>query len=180
MEDPVANPTLVETRDELRANVLQFAKDAQAIAGRSSASASAIANGCSHAVEWVAFEDDTGTWTVAFCKYAGYNKLTFKEYDRLRRDLLTGTDTKRRVEKLGGVYYGVGVSARLPNNHPAVAAVKAMCALFGKTPKQTAKVRVFTSEERPAAMDILVAAIRAADLSAEELKRLFEEVRRSA
>jgi len=172
----MTTPKLIETRDELRANVLKFAKDTPALAAKASATAGAIANGCSHAVEWVAFLDDGGDWKVAFSKYAGYNGLTFDAYDRLRRTHLTGTDTKRRVEKLGGLYYGVGADAGLPSNHPAVGSVKAMCALFGKTPKRTAKVRVFTNDERPATMDVLVAAIRAADFNAEELKRLFSEV----
>lgn len=176
----MTKPKLIETRDELRANVFKFAKDTPALAVKASATAKAIANGCSHAVEWVAFLDDGGDWKVAFSKYAGYDGLTFDVYDQLRKTYLTGTDTKRRVEKLGGLYYGVGAHARHPSNHPAVGAVKAMCAMFGKTPKRTAKVRVFTKEERPATMDVLVAAIRAADLKGEELKRLFSEVQAAA
>lgn len=170
-------PTLIDTRDELRANTLQFAKDVPELAAKRSSTSEAIGNGCSHAVEWVAFQDDTGDWKVAFSKFAGYNGLTFKTYDQLRQTNLTGTDTKRRVEKLGGTYYGVGSDAGLASNHPAVDAVKAMCSQFGKTPKRTAKVRVFSAESRPAAMDVLVAAIRAADLKDDELKRLFMEVR---
>lgn len=173
-------PKLIETRNELRANVLKFAKDTPGLAAKASAAADAIANGCSHAVEWVAFLDNGGDWRVAFSKYAGYNGLTFAEYDRLRQTHLTGTDTKRRVEKLGGLYYGVGADAGHPSNHPAVGAVKATCAMFGKTPKRTAKVRVFTIDERPAPMDVLVAAIRAANLNGEELKRLFSEVQAAA
>ncbi len=173
-------PTLIDTRDDLRANALRFANDVPALAAKQSATSEAIGNGCSHAVEWVAFQDDAGDWKVAFCKFAGYNGLTFKVYDQLRRTDLTGTDTKRRVEKLGGTYYGVGGDAGVPSNHPAVGAVKAMCSLFGKSPKRTAKVRVFPAEERPAAMDVLVAAIRAANLRDDELKRLFSEVKAAA
>ena len=173
-------PALIDTRDELRDNTLRFAKDAPALAAKQSATSDAIGNGCSHAVEWVAFQDDAGDWKVAFCKFAGYNGLTFKSYDQLRQTNLTGTDTKRRVEKLGGTYYGVGADAGVPSNHPAVGAVKAMCSLFGKAPKRTAKVRVFPVEARPVAMDVLVAAIRAAKLSDVELTRLFAEVRAAA
>ena len=173
-------PQLVNNRMELRRNVLLFAQSLPALATQRSTDASAIANGCSHAVEWVAFEDDAGTWQVAFCKYAGYNGLDFKAYDQLRQSDLTGTDTKRRVEKLGGIYYGVGADAGIAGNHPAVAAVEAACALFGKTPKRTAKVRVFPVEKRPVAMDILTAAIRAANLTNAELDSLFTEVRAAA
>lgn len=173
----MTTPKLIDTRDELRANALKFAKEAPALAGKGGATAEAIGNGCSHAVEWVAFQDDAGGWKVAFSKYAGYNGLTFQSYDKLRQTHLTGTDTKRRVEKLGGTYYGVGADAGVPSNHPAVAAVVAMCSLFGKAPKRTAKVRVFPVEARPAAMDVLVAAIRAANLNDAELTRLVAEVR---
>ena len=171
---------LVETRDELRANVLEFSKGAAALAASGSSVADAIGTGCSHAVEWVAFQDDAGGWQAAFCKRVGYLGLTDASYDRYRKTHLTGTDTKRRVEKLGGTYYGVGADAGLPGKHPAVDAVKSMCAVFGKAPKRTAKVRVFTADERPATMDVLVAAIRAAGLSEAELKRLFVEVKEAA
>lgn len=173
-------PALIDTRDELRENTLLFAKGAGALAAKKSAISDAIGNGCSHAVEWVAFQDDAGDWKVAFCKFAGYNGLTFKSYDQLRQTNLTGTDAKRRVEKLGGIYYGVGADAGIPSNHPAVSAVKAMCSLFGKVPKRTARVRVFPVEARPAAMDVLAAAIRAAKLSDDELARLFTEVKAAA
>lgn len=173
-------PKLIDTQDELRANTLTFATGAPALAAKASSASQAIANGCSHAVEWVAFPDEIGEWKVAFSKYAGYSGLTFDRYAALYRTHLTGTDTKRRVEKLGGTYFGVGADANVPSNHPAVDAVKAMCSLFGKTPKRTAKVRVFPAAVRPAAMDILVAAIRAANLSAEEVKRLFVEVQGAA
>lgn len=175
----MTTPKLIETRHELRTNVLKFAKDAPALAAKASATSDAIANGCSHAVEWVAFLD-AGVWKVAFSKYVGYNGLTFDEYNRLRQKHLTGTDTKRRVEKLGGLYYGVGTDAGHQSHHPAVAAVKAMCAMFGKTPKRTAKVRVFASDERPVTMDVLVAAVRAAELTGEELKQLISEVQAAA
>jgi hypothetical protein len=170
-------PMLVETKAELRNNVLAFNADASALAGKKSEAAKALANGCSHAVEWVAFEDKPGSYLVAFSKYAGYNGLTPLVYDELRQTHLTGTDTKRRVEKLGGTYYPVGTEAGPTSNHPAVESVKAVCKLLGKTPKRTSKVRVFTSDGRPAAMSILVAAIRAADLSSQELAELFAEVR---
>lgn len=173
-------PHLVETKIELRDNVLAFAAGLPALVKQASPTSDAIANGCSHAVEWVAFEGDDGTWKVAFCKYAGYNGLTFPLYDKLRQTHLTGTDTKRRVEKLGGTYYGVGADAGVPSNHPAVDAIKAVCAAFGKTPKRTAKVRVFSRDQRSAAMNILSAAIRAADLNAGELDELFAEVRAAA
>src|SRR4051812_20879625 len=119
MEDrPVTTPHLVDTRAELRANVIDFAQNTPALAAKGSATADAIANGCSHAVEWVAFEDG-GEWKVAFSKYAGYKGLTFDKYDQLRQTHLTGTDTKRRVEKFGGAYYGVGADAGHSANHPA-------------------------------------------------------------
>lgn len=170
-------PTLVETTAELRNNVLAFDADARAVAGKKSDAAKALANGCSHAVEWVAFEDNPGRYVVAFSKYAGYNGLTPLVYDQLRQTHLTGTDTKRRVEKLGGTYYPVGADAGLTSTHPAVEAVKAICKMLGKTPKCTAKVRVFTGDDRPAVIDILVAAIRAANLRDQELDALFAEVR---
>jgi|SRR5579863_5502090 len=173
-------PTLVQTKKDLRDNTFTFAAGVPALVKQVSPVTDAIANGCSHAVEWVAFQDDAGEWKVGFCKYVGYNGLTYALYDKLRQSDLTGTDTKRRVEKLGGTYYGVGADAGIPSNHPAVDAVKAVCALFGKTPKRTAKVRVFTRAQRSAAMNILSAAIRAADLKAEELEELFSEVRAAA
>jgi hypothetical protein len=172
-------PILVETKAELRHNVLAFNADANGLAGKKSDAAKALANGCSHAVEWVAFEDKSG-YLVAFSKYAGYNGLTPLVYDELRQTHLTGTDTKRRVEKLGGTYYPVGADAGPTSDHPAVESVKAVCKLFGKTPKRTAKVRVFTSDNRPAAMNILVAAIRAAGLNSQELAELFVEVQAAA
>jgi hypothetical protein len=174
------SPMLVETKAELRNNVLAFDADASALAGKKSAAAKALANGCSHAVEWVAFEDKPGSYLVAFSKYAGYNGLTPLLYDELRQTHLTGTDTKRRVEKLGGTYYPVGADAGPTSNHPAVESVKAVCKKLGKTPKRTAKVRVFTGDSRPAAMNILVAAIRAAGLNSQELGELFAEVRAAA
>jgi len=173
-------PQLVQSKAELLANVADFAAGIPSLAGKASATSEAIANGCSHAVEWVAFPDSAGGWYAAFSKYAGYNGLTFDLYDNLRQTHLTGTDTKRRVEKLGGTYFGVGTDAGLPDNHPAVAAVKAVCAMFGKTPKRTAKVRVFERDQRPVAMDILAAAIRAANLNDEDLQALFSEVRAAA
>lgn len=173
-------PKLVETKVQLRNNVLAFNADAKALAGKKSAAAKALANGCSHAVEWVAFEEKPGSYVVAFSKYAGYNGLTPLVYDQLRQTHLTGTDTKRRVEKLGGTYYPVGADAGPMSKHPAVEAVKAVCAMFGKTPKRTAKVRVFTAEDRPVALDILVAAIRAANLKDPDLDALFAEVRAAA
>jgi hypothetical protein len=176
----VETPFLVETKAELRNNVLAFNADANGLAGKKSDAAKALANGCSHAVEWVAFEDKSGGYLVAFSKYAGYNDLTPLIYDELRQTHLTGTDTKRRVEKLGGTYYPVGADAGPTSDHPAVESVKAVCKLFGKTPKRTAKVRVFSNDGRPAAMNILVAAIRAAELNAQELAELFVEVRAAA
>lgn len=173
-------PKLVETKAELRNNVLAFDADARALAGKKSEAAKALANGCSHAVEWVAFKDTPGSYMVAFSKYAGYNGLTPLVYDQLRQTHLTGTDTKRRVEKLGGTYYPVGADAGPTSKHPAVEAVKAVCKMLGKTPKRTAKVRVFTADDRPVAMDILVAAIRAADLKDQDLDALFAEVRAAA
>jgi hypothetical protein len=173
-------PMLVETKAELHNNVLAFNADANALAGKKSEAAKALANGCSHAVEWVAFEDKPGSYLVAFSKYAGYNGLTPLVYDELRQTHLTGTDTKRRVEKLGGTYYPVGADAGPTSHHPAVESVKAVCKMLGKTPKRTAKVRVFTDDGRPAAMNILVAAIRAADLNSLELAELFAEVRAAA
>ncbi|MEA3036988.1 MAG: hypothetical protein QOH04_2765 [Sphingomonadales bacterium] len=173
-------PKLVETKAELRSNVAAFAAGLPSILGKASAAAMAIANGCSHAVEWVAFPDGKGGWQVAFCKYVGYNGMTFDLYDKLRQTDLTGTDTKRRVEKLGGTYFGVGADARLPSTHPAVDAVKTLCAKLDKTPKRTAKVRVFESDERLVAFDILAAAIRAAKLNLKELEALFTEVRLAA
>lgn len=170
-------PKLVETKNELRNNVLAFDADVRASAGKTSEAAKALANGCSHAVEWVAFEEKPGSYLVAFSKYAGYSGLTPVLYDRLRQTHLTGTETKRRVEKLGGTYYPIGADAGRASNHPAVEAVKAVCTMLGKTPKRTAKVRVFTVEERPVALDILVAAIRAANLNEQDLKALFAEVR---
>lgn len=176
----MSTPALIDTREELRDNTLRFANGAPALAAKPSSTSEAIGNGCSHAVEWVAFQDGAGIWKVAFCKFAGYNGLTFKTYDQLRQTDLTGTDTKRRVEKLGGTYYGVGAYAGVASNHPAVSAVKAMCSLFGKAPKRTAKVRVFPDEARPASMDVLIAAIRAANLNDGELNRLFAEVKAAA
>lgn len=173
-------PALVNTKQELKYNTHSFADQIPILATQNSAERDAIANGCSHAVEWVGFENDDGGWDTAFCKFAGYNGLTFTSYDKLRQTNLTGTDTKRRVEKLGGTYYGVGADAGIPSNHPAVDAVKAVCAMFGKSPKRTAKVRVFTRDERSAAMNILAAAIRAADLKPAELEALFAEVRAAA
>ncbi len=173
-------PQLVDTKAELRKNVLAFGAAAKALAGKKSDAAKALANGCSHAVEWVGFEDAPGAYNVAFAKYAGYNGLTPLVYDHLRQTDLTGTDAKRRVEKLGGTYYPVGADAGPASNHPAVEAVKAVCKMLGKTPKRTAKVRVFTADERPAAMDILVAAIRAANLKDPDLAALFAEVRAAA
>lgn len=173
-------PKLVETKAELRNNVLAFNADARALVGKKSGAAEALANGCSHAVEWVAFEDKPGSYMVAFSKYAGYNGLTPLVYDQLRKAHLTGTDTKRRVEKLGGTYYPVGADAGPTAKHPAVEAVRAICKMLGKTPKRTAKVRVFTTDDRPAAMNILVAAIRAADLKDQDLDALFAEVRAAA
>lgn len=171
---------LVENRDELRTNVIKFADTIAALAKQSSADCAAIANGCSHAVEWVAFQDDAGEWKAAFCKFAGYEGLTFQSYNKLRQTHLTGTDTKRRVEKLGGAYFGVGADSGHSTEHPAVDAVEAVCKMFGKTPKRTAKVRVYPTEGRPASMDVLVAAIRAAKLKDSELNRLFAEVRAAA
>jgi len=173
-------PTLVETKVELRNNVLAFNADAKALASKKSDTARALANGCSHAVEWVAFEDKPGSYMVAFSKYAGYNGLTPLVYDQLRQTHLTGTDTKRRVEKLGGIYYPVGGDAGPASKHPAVEAVRAVCQMLGKTPKRTAKVRVFNGDDRPAAINILVAAIRAAELKDQELDALFAEVRAAA
>lgn len=169
-------PDLVETKSELRANTLAFAAAAPNLASSGGPTADAIANGCSHAVEWVAFEE-AGDWKVAFCKFAGYNGLNFPLYDKLRQTHLTGTDTKRRVEKFGGTYYGVGRDAGVSSNHPAVAAVEKMCAAFGKTPKRTAKVRVYPSDGRPATMDVVLAAIRAAEFSQSELDDLVNELR---
>lgn len=173
-------PRLVDTKAELRNNVLAFDSDAKALAGKKSKAAKALANGCSHAVEWVGFEGKPGSYMVAFCKYAGYNGLSPLVYDRLRQTHLTGTDTKRRVEKLGGTCYPVGADAGPTSKHPAVEAVKTVCKMLGKTPKRTAKIRVFSADERPAAMDILVAAIRAAELNAQDLDALFAEVRAAA
>lgn len=173
-------PMLVDTKAELRNNVLAFNADANALAGKKSGAAKALANGCSHAVEWVAFEDKPGSYLVAFSKYAGYNGLTPLIYDALRQTHLTGTDTKRRVEKFGGNCYPVGADAGPRSNHPAVESVKAVCKMLGKTPKRTAKVRVFAGDGRPAAMNILVAAILAADLNSQELAELFAEVRAAA
>lgn len=170
-------PKLVETTAELRRNVLAFNAEATSLVGKTSDSANALANGCSHAVEWVAFMDKPGSYMVAFSKYAGYNGLTPIVYDQLRQTHLTGTDTKRRVEKLGGTSHPVGADAGPTSNHPAVDAVKAVCKMLGKTPKRTAKVRVFATDDRPTAMNILVAAIRAADLKDKEIDALFAEVR---
>lgn len=172
-------PKLVDTKAELRTNTVAFAQTAPALAASGGTVSDAIGNGCSHAVEWVAFKEGD-QWLVAFCKYVGYNNLTFPLYDQLRQTHLTGTDTKRRVEKFGGTYYGVGRDAGISSNHPAVEAVKQVCALFGKTPKRTAKVRVYEQDSRPATMDVVLAAIRAADFTKDEIKTLFDEVRRAA
>ena len=175
--DTVAKtPKLVETKAALRRNVIAFNADVRSVMGKNSAAAKALANGCSHAVEWVAFEEKPGSYLVAFSKYAGYNDLTPTVYDKLRQSHLTGTDTKRRVEKLGGTYYPVGADAGQESSHPAVEAVKAICTMHGKTPKRTAKVRVFTIEERPVALRILIAAIRAANLTEQDVDALFAEV----
>ncbi|HZF43696.1 MAG TPA: hypothetical protein VEZ48_09840 [Sphingomonadaceae bacterium] len=173
-------PTLVGTKAELRKNVLAFDAETKALAGQANVAASALANGCSHAVEWVAFEVKPGSYVAAFSKYAGYNGLTPLVYDQLRQTDLTGTDTKRRVEKLGGAYEPVGADAGPASKHPAVNAVKAVCTLLGKSPKRTAKVRVFASDDRSVATEVLVAAIRAAHLKAAELDALFAEVRATA
>lgn len=170
-------PKLVESTNELRQNVLEFHNGIATLFGQTSKEASAIANGCSHAVEWVAFQKDDGTWAVAFCKYAGYIGLTFIIYDKLRKVALTGTDTKRRVQKLGGIDHNVGIQAGTKSTHPAVAEVESVCAKFGKTPKITAKVRVFVGDKRPDTFDVLVAAIRAAKLKDADLDKLFAEVR---
>lgn len=173
-------PALIETKEELRQNTIRFANDTAALATKKSAASEAIGNGCSHAVEWVGFQDNAGVWKVAFCKFAGYKDLTFNTYDQLRQTELTGTDTKRRVEKLGGTYYGVGSDSGLNATHPAVDAVRAICSQFGKVPKRTAKVRVFVADSRPASMDVLVAAIRAAKFTDGELQQLLEEVKGAA
>lgn len=170
------SPSLIETREELRQNTFQFADNAAALVAKKNSVTDAIGNGCSHAVEWVAFQNDAGEWKVGFCKFVGYKKLSFKSYDQFRVKYLSGTDAKRRVEKFGGTYYGVGPDAGVPANHPAVDAVKALCGRFGKLPKSTAKVRVFPIEIRPAVMDVLLAAIRAANLNHEEIKNLFNEI----
>lgn len=173
-------PALIDTRSDLQANVVKFAQQITALASKSSSASQAIGNGCSHAVEWVAFSNEEAGWYTAFSKYAGYNGLTFQLYDQLRQTQLSGTETKRRIEKLGGVVYGVGADAGIPGNHPAVDAVKSMCALFGKAPKRTARVRVFPAEQRPIALTILNAAIRAANLTKDELETLFLEMREAA
>lgn len=173
------NHPLIDNKNELRENVRRFDMDIRALIGKNTKEAKALANGCSHAVEWVAIPDGLGSWLVAFSKYVGYNGITPLIYDQYRKTNMTGTDTKRRVEKLGGIAYGVGRDAGLSSNHPAVDKVHEMCALMGKSAKLTAKVRVFADEARPATMDVLVAAIRAADLTSDDLDLLFAEVRRA-
>ena len=176
----MTRPDLVETKSELRSNVSAFTSALATLAGQKTKESRAIANGCSHAVEWVAFQDHHGEWQVAYCKYVGYRGITPELYDQLRKTHMTGTDTKRRVEKFGGTLYGVGRDAGLSSRHPAVEKVREVCALMGKTPKLTAKVRVFTTDERPATMDVLVAAVRAANLNDDELDALFADVRKAA
>ncbi|MDB5679034.1 hypothetical protein [Sphingomonas bacterium] len=174
------NSTLVQTKQELHDNTIGFAAEIANLAGKKTNEHDAVANGCSHAVEWVAFPDGRGGWVVAFSKYVGYRDVTPRIYDQFRKTHMTGTDTKRRVEKFGGTQYGVGRRAGLNDKHPAVTEVRTVCATMGKTPKQTAKVRVFALEERPAAMDILVAAIRAAALNDAELDTMIAEVKKAA
>lgn len=167
---------LVESKHELRGNVAAFSQIAANPAALQLAERAALANGCSHAVEWAAFPDGKGGWNVAFSKYVGYRGVTPFIYNKYRKTNMTGTDTKRRVEKLGGVSYPIGSGTK----HPAVAAVRGVCSAFGKAPKATAKVRVFADEERPATMDVLTAAIGAAALSDDELDVLFAEVKQAA
>ena len=171
---------LVDTQRQLRANVSKFTKEIATLAGRTTKEGTALANGCSHAVEWVAFPDGSGGYEAAFSKYVGYDGVTPLLYDQYRKSDMTGTDTKRRVEKFGGTVYPVGRDAGAPSHHAAVLKVREICALMGKTPKLTSKVRVFNDADRPATMDVLVAAIRAAELTADELTGLFDEVRIAA
>ncbi|MEH3101783.1 hypothetical protein [Sphingomonas adhaesiva] len=170
-------PQLINTKAELRVHTLRFAREVPALSRAGTVLSSVIANGCSHAVEWVAFKDKDGVWKVAFCKFAAYKDMNFEDYDRFRKTDMSGTEAKRRVEKLGGTYYSVSGASAASSDHPAVMAVQDTCALFGKAPKATAKVRVFVDDDRDIAKTILAAAISAANLSHQELDELIEDVK---
>jgi hypothetical protein len=134
---------------------------------------------------WVAIWHQN-RWMVGFAKWVGYADQTPISYTAFRkiRDerRLDGTAAERKIKSFGGTAYAVGMNATGPRNHPAVQAVIDLCHKHGKAENALAEVFVLAGEQEgvsdveQAKIDLLVAAIHAANLSPHALAELLERV----
>lgn len=128
---------------------------------------------------WIAIQRN-GKWRVGFAKYVGYQGQTPPTYAANRVNM-SGTEAERAIKRLGGTAYPIGPAATASAAHPAIDAVRKLCAEFGKQPNSLAEVFVLAGEEVPEAergkIDMVLASIKAAGFSKEAFNRLFEKAK---
>lgn len=181
----MAKPTLVTSNAELHAATAWFdALIRNEYSRFNNHEKSVISNSFAHARVWIAYPDAENGFVIGFSKIVGHPSIkSISEYDKWRVKI-SGSETERAIKSFGnGSEFAVG-SAATGKRHPAAEkAVLNFCKIAGKTPNSLAVVRVMpvpdTSKsqtlERTIAYEVVLAALRAANLSTAERERLLVE-----
>ena len=194
-------PTTITSLEELYRNTVWFdtymreqfddlSEHMQGMLSRSLASAKSF----------IVFPRPDGTgYYVGFSKIVAYNIDSIPQYDRWRIEM-SGTNSERAVDTLnlsddfdifrvvhsGGSTIGVSTRSEREQGFEEGSprdAVARLLARAGKTPNSISRIRLMPLSEsakqddfpKSPAYDVLLAALKAADLTAAERKRLFAE-----
>ena len=175
-------PNLVRSNQELYDAVVWFdhmmKKD---YSGLSAKLQRTVQDTLSHTRAFIAYPNGKGSYLIGTSKIAGHGLRDMARYDRYRKQL-SGSDSERVITSFGiGKEQPVwSVAPIFPGTGDVQQAVHDLCDLAGRRPNSAAVVRVMPVPADPAftrtpVYEVMLAALRKANFTEIERRKLFEE-----
>ncbi len=182
----MSRPKLISTLSELYASTAHFDRIIrEGYEDLSPTDKKVVQNAFSHTRSFIAFHRPDGEgYLIGFSKFVGHQMKGVAEYNAVRKNI-SGSDSERAINALGlATDYALG-SANDARRAPTelAQAVRDFVALADKTPNSLSWIRLMPLPEemesehfvRTKSYDVLLAAIRAAQLTKVEREHLFAE-----